>query len=229
VWFGEWSTEPAAGPQDGADPSDSEDATPAPQAEIPVPVAPTAERASEPEPSQGAVETPAPAAAQSAANGAGVALDWSVRRRQAIDDLRTQSERAASYRSFSFPGTLAEEQAFAVANEQRRVEAGQAPARTAFDSPAKGRAGLSETTVLGERIVWVTDECYAKTGSNNLFLLPGAAGLFDVPMTTCVRVHPRDDLFDDVRPRYLMSADERADRAQRLGRDDNGAGPTFDD
>jgi len=234
VWFGAWADETTTGAQDGSDSVDAEQAVPTEGHATSAPLSPLPAPATAPDP-LAPLPAPAPPEPRTAApaqqsGGAGIVLDWSERRRKAIDDVLAERERAASYQSFSFPGTLDAEQAFDEAQAQQRSEAGLAPLRTVFDSPAKGRAGLSETTPLGEQIVWVTDECYAKYGTGNGFLLPSAAGLYNVPMTTCLRVKPRDDLFANAKPRYLMSAEEHAERAQRLVRMATavGAVATFD-
>jgi hypothetical protein len=156
-------------------------------------------------------------------SASGVPIDWAAARRRAIEDTAAERERGASYRSFSFPGTLAEEQAFEeeeAEERQARIEVGLPPSKTAFDSPSKGRAGLDDTNAFGQYVVWITDDCYQTYGTSNPFLVAGAAALFLAPATTCVPGEPRGDLFENLKPSYLASRAERDDRAERLGRAD---------
>jgi hypothetical protein len=139
-------------------------------------------------------------------------------RRRAIESLATERERGSSYRSFIFPGTLAEQQAFAESEGHRRTEAGLQAPLTAFDSPSKGRAGLSERTSLGQYVRWVSDDCYETLGTGNLFVLPSAEWLYSMPTVNCVDPRPRSDLFASAKPAYLMDAKERAAADERLQR-----------
>jgi hypothetical protein len=242
VWFGAWSPVPDAGDQTGPDEIDSEPAaaargavpTVAPPAAAPATTPPGTTQAPDilplaPEPTPAPSDQASPAEAEPAGPPPpGPALDWSDLRRKAIEDFVEDRERSASYRSFSFPGTLAEEGSARVAAERRRVETGQQPVQTVFDSPSKGRAGLAAENPLGEYIVWVSDDCYARYGTNNLFILPTARGLFDAPMHTCVSVQPRDDLFEHATPAYLLGVPEHDEHAQRSRHTDAGAVASFD-
>jgi hypothetical protein len=224
VWFGAWKPVPEAAEQQGQDNTDSEagradqgtvSLRETPQdAQIPKPV--IAGEPSAPQPPAAPAEPPP-------------AIDWAEARRRAIEDVAEERERAASYRSFSFPGTIDEEQALDESERQRRVVAGLRPPRTAFDSPSKGRAGLTEHNAFGEYIVWRSDECYQTFGTKNIFILPSAQGLFGAPMTICVSTHPREDIFANAKPSYLMGAEEHAERAERLIRLDTGAIASFGD
>jgi hypothetical protein len=224
VWFGAWEPVPEAAEQQGQDDADS-DAGRTNQETVSLPETPQDAQILEPviaeEPS--AVQPPAALAEPPPA------IDWAETRRRAIEDVVEERERAASYRSFSFPGTIDEEQAFDESERERGVVAGLQPPKTAFDSPSKGRAGLTEHNVFGEYIVWVSDECYQTFGTKNIFILPSAQGLFGAPMTSCVSAHPREDVFANAKPSYLMSAEEHAERAQRLRRVDTGAIASFGD
>jgi hypothetical protein len=144
--------------------------------------------------------------------------DLTEARRRAIESLATERERGSSYRSFIFPGTLAEQQAFAESEGHRRTEAGLQAPLTAFDSPSKGRAGLSERTSLGQYVRWVSDDCYETLGTGNLFVLPSAEWLYSMPTVNCVDPRPRSDLFASAKPAYLMDAKERAAADERLQR-----------
>ncbi len=144
--------------------------------------------------------------------------DLADARQRAIDALLEERERGSSYRSFTFPGTLAEEQAFAESARHRRAEAGLQAPLTVFDSPSKGRAGLDEKTVLGAYVKWVSDDCYQTRGTANPFILSIVQGLYTAPTTTCVAATPRGDLFASAKPSYLMDADERAAATERLQR-----------
>jgi hypothetical protein len=138
--------------------------------------------------------------------------------RQAVRDVLRDRDVDASYRSFLFPGTIAEQQANDEAAARRHEEAGLQAPLTAFDSPSKGRAGLSETSPLGDlKMLWVSDDCYQTTGTNNPFVLDIAKGLYAAPTTFCL--HPtRDDLFISAKPSYLMHAQERAATEKHLQR-----------
>jgi hypothetical protein len=136
--------------------------------------------------------------------------------------------RAGSYRSLTFPGTIAEQEAFDEVERFRRVERGLQVPLTAFDSPAKGRAGISATNAFGQTIRWISDDCYQTSGTNNLFILPTLQALAGTPVTMCTRP-TRDDLFATAKPDYLMDTEERAatqamlERRERLRRPTTGA------
>jgi hypothetical protein len=139
-------------------------------------------------------------------------------RQRAIDAVLEEHARGSSYLSFTFPGTIGEEQAFHESERHRRAEAGLQAPLTVFDSPSKGRAGLDEETVLGQYVKWVSDECYQTRGTANPFISWIAHGLYAAPTTTCVKAKPRGDLFASAKPCYLMDADERAAATERLQR-----------
>src|SRR5689334_17243725 len=67
------------------------------------------------------------------------ALELEDARRRAAVEVLEERARNGAYRSFTFPGTIAEQEAFDEAERFRRVERGLMPPLTAFDSPAKGR------------------------------------------------------------------------------------------
>lgn len=191
------------------------------------PAAPT-DRTAQPEPAQTqTTQPPAPARRP--------LVDLSEARQQAIDTVLKERERGSSYLSFTFPGTLGEQQAFDESERHRRAEAGLQAPLTAFDSPSKGRAGLDEQSPLGQYTRWVSDDCYQTFGTDNLFVLPIAQGLYSAPTTNCMRVQPRDDLFANAKPAYLMDADERAaanerhQRIERLRRPTTGAVMSLED
>jgi hypothetical protein len=80
---------------------------------------------------------------------------------------------------------------------------------------------LRETTALGVRVRWISDECYQTLGTGNLFVLPSVLGLYAFPTTLCVGAQPRGDLFWDAKPAYLMNGAEReatAEKEQRMER-----------
>lgn len=146
--------------------------------------------------------------------------------RRAFLDLDSERERADSVRSFSFPGTLAEEQAARAAERLRRSERGLQQPLTVFDSSTKGRAGITEPFGNGQTIRWISDDCYQLLGVSNPFLLfPD----FMAPVTLCGQPGPRDDLFATIKPSYLMDAEERAEadaafrRREQLRRGTTGA------
>ncbi len=76
---------------------------------------------------------------------------------------------------------------------------------------------MSERTVTGDYVRWVSDDCYQTFRGSNLFVLPSLRGLAGMPMTNCSRP-VRDDLFAEAKPDYLMSDEERAEAAQRFRR-----------
>jgi hypothetical protein len=136
--------------------------------------------------------------------------------------------REGAYRSLTFPGTIAEHEAFEEAERLRRVESGLQAPLTAFDSPSKGRAGLTDTNPSGQITRWISDDCYQTSGTNTLFVLPSLQALAGTPVTMCT--HPsRDDLFATAKPDYLMDDEERAatdaaiERRERLRRPTTGA------
>ncbi len=148
---------------------------------------------------------------------------FEARRRAAVDVLEDGTRRDA-HRSFAFPGTIAQERAFDESERIRRREQGLGPPLTVFDSPAKGRAALTEEpAVYG--VHWVSDDCYVFREPLERFVLPG---LF-VPPTTCTRRLARTDLFVTAKPSYLMGEEERAavdaetQRRERLRRPTTGA------
>jgi hypothetical protein len=235
VWLGEWAPAPLPGAQQGRDEVDSEPGSTSDSAEEP----PT------PDPVQGERPTnvtdgpsrDAPPAPEQPASSTSPrpAIDWSEARRRAIEDALAEHQRGASYRSFSFSGTIAQEQALEQAERQAAISAGLEPPKTVFDSPSKGRAGLGDTNPFGQYVVWITDDCYQTYGAGNPFLVASVRGLFAAPTTACVPVQARNDLFENLKPRYLMSLGEITDRAERLqradrpGRTETGAVAWFDD
>jgi hypothetical protein len=129
-------------------------------------------------------------------------------------------------RSLRFPGTVGEERAFRESERLRSVERGLQEPLTAFDSPSKGRAGITEPFGAGQAIRWVTDDCYQLLGVTNPWLLfPD----FMAPTTLCSQPGARDDLFATLKPSYLMDDAERAEadaafqRRERLRRETTGA------
>src|SRR5882672_407849 len=156
------------------------------------------------------------------------ALDLDEARRRAAVEVLRERERAGSYRSFTFPGTIAEQEAFDEAERFHRVERGLQAPLTAFDSPAKGRAGITETDAFGQTVRWISDDCYQTTGTHNLFLLPATAGLFAIPMTNCAVPPPRADLFAAAKPDYLMDEAERAATTAASARRERLRRPTTD-
>ena len=235
VWLGEWSPAPVPGAQQGRDDVDSDLGSTSTSADVP-PTPQTVQSEPPTNPGDGSSSAPPAAPEQPAPSTLPrPAIDLSTARRRAIEDAVAEHQRGASYRSFSFPGTIAEEQTFEEAERQARIEVGLQPAKTAFDSPSKGRAGLEDTNPLGQYVVWITDDCYQTFGVGNPFLVASVRGLFAAPTTTCVPVQPRNDLFENLKPSYLMSSDEITDRTERLlrmerlGRTDTGAVASFDD
>lgn len=235
VWLGEWSPAPVPGAQQGRDSVDSEPGSTSDAAEEP----PTPDPAQSERPTNvtdGPSSDAPPAPKQPASSTSPrPAIDWSEARRRAIEDALAEHQRGASYRSFSFPGTIAQEQALEQADRQARIDEGLEPPKTAFDSPSKGRAGLADTNALGQYVVWITDDCYQTYGAGNPFLVASVRGLFAAPTITCVAVQSRNDLFENQKPSYLMSLGEITDRAERLqradrlGRTETGAVASFDD
>jgi hypothetical protein len=146
--------------------------------------------------------------------------------RRAAAEVLAERNRAGSYRSLTFPGTLAEQQAFEEAERFRRAERGRQAPLTAFDSPAKGRAGITETTPFGRSVRWVSDDCYQTVGSDNPFLLPSTAWMFAIPMTNCTTPPARGDLFASAKPDYLLDADARAAAAAERARRERLRRPT---
>jgi hypothetical protein len=144
-------------------------------------------------------------------------------RQRAVDGVLEERERGSSYRSFTFPGTIAEQQKLDADEALRRTEAGLQAPLTVFDSPSKGRAGLDEHTVPGEHFRWISDACYQNVEMNTPFTF--------VPLMTptlCARSRPRDDLFLSAKPAYLMGAAERAATAAHVKRLERLRRPTTD-
>lgn len=225
VWFGAWGLDARAGAQRGSDDADSEAGEPLPdgfEATAPLePAMPAAERAAAPEPAQPTSRRDERPAAPT--------VDWADVRRRAIDDVVAESERAASYRSFAFTGRIGEQQErFAAAGQRQVAAAGdEATGRAVFDLRSRRRAGLDEASPFGEYIVWVNDDCYQTHGTRNVFILPSTLRLYDVPMTNCVKTEPRDDLFAEQKPSYLMSAEELEERAEQWRHTETGAVAEF--
>jgi hypothetical protein len=144
-------------------------------------------------------------------------------------EVLEERAREGAYRSLTFPGTIAEQEAFDEAERFRRAERGLQAPLTAFDSAAKGRAGLSWTNASGQTTRWITDDCYQTSGTNNLFILPSLQALVSMPVTTCTGRLARGDLFVAAKPGYLMDDEERAatdaaiERRERLRRPTTGA------
>jgi hypothetical protein len=151
-------------------------------------------------------------------------IDFDESRRRAAAEVVTAQDPADSRRSFTFPGTIAEQRAFDEDERLRRVERGLQAPLTAFDSPSKGRAGLTAHTAL-DSLAWVSDDCYRLADTSGHVWLPG----FMLPATICLKRHPRADLFAAVKPSYLMDTDEHraadaeAQRRERLRRPTTGA------
>ena len=218
-----WLTAPITPP---ATPPSGQPADPIPQQ----PIAPNEEttqpaRGSPPRPTdQGPPSDSTPTATQPPTPSPRFLDDLSEARQRALESALQDEERALSYRSFTFPGTLGEQQSLRESERHRRAEAGLQAPLTAFDSPSKGRAGSSEQTAFGY-VRWLSDECYQTSGNTNLFLLPSVQGL-PGPTTVCVRARPRGDLFENAKPSYLMDASERDAAAERLQRLDRLRRPT---
>jgi hypothetical protein len=134
------------------------------------------------------------------------AQDLVEARRRAAGDVVEGATRADAHRSFEFPGTIAQQRALDESERVRRREQGLGPPLTVFDSPAKGRAGLTEEMPRGVGVVWVSDDCYVFREPMDRFVLPPA--LFIEP-TTCTRRRARTDLFATAKPYYLMGDEER--------------------
>jgi hypothetical protein len=155
-------------------------------------------------------------------------IDLSEARRRAAAETLAERDAAKGYRSFTFPGTIAAQEAFDHAERLRRVERGLQQPLTAFDSPSKGRAGLGESTSLGQYLRWTSDDCYETGGRWNPSLPEYAQALLAIPFHDCVRRQPRADLFATLKPSYLMDEDERrsaqaaSERFERLRRPTTG-------
>jgi hypothetical protein len=144
-------------------------------------------------------------------------------RQRAVDSVLEERQRGSSYRSFTFPGTIAEQQKLDADEALRRSEAGLQAPLTVFDSPSKGRAGLDEHAVPGEHFRWVSDACYQNVEMNTAFAF--------VPLMTptlCARSRPREDLFVSAKPTYLMGAEERQAATKRVQRLEHLLRPTTD-
>jgi hypothetical protein len=137
------------------------------------------------------------------------APDFVEERRRAAADLLEDGARADSRRSFSFPGTIAQQRAFEESERFRRRERGLQPPLTVFDSPAKGRAALPEEQMVVYGVHWVSDDCYVFREPPDRFAVMGLL-IPPVPPTTCPRRPARTDLFATAKPSYLMGDEERA-------------------
>ena len=163
---------------------------------------------------------PAPATAPPATEPAqevprAAPVDFTAARQRAAKEVLAERDNATSYRSFSFVGTIAQQAAFDDDERFARVERGLQAPLTAFDSPAKGRAGGIERNGLGQATAWVSDDCYRLSGTGNLFLDQLLPGFMNAP-TICTRRDPRTDVFATAKPTYLMGSDELAE-AQQAG------------
>jgi hypothetical protein len=123
-------------------------------------------------------------------------IDWQREARRVVDSAREQREREARYRTFSLsdvvPGSPPQ-------GEPR-------PRRSVFDSPAAGRAGLSYQDASGATVRWISDACYSVSGGvGNIFAFPLSVAAADLPNVTCVRLIPRSDLFEHIKPAYLLT------------------------
>lgn len=197
----------------------------------PVPQPPERARRAEvpaPHSAQPAAPSTPPDASSSPLTAPGRALELEEARRRAASEVLQERAREGAYRSLTFPGTLAEHEAFDEAERFRRVERGLQAPLTAFDSPSKGRAGLSDTSPWGQTTRWISDECAQTSGTNNPFILPSLQALAGMPVTRCTDP-VRDDLFATAKPDYLMDDEERAatdaalERRERLRRPTTGA------
>jgi hypothetical protein len=168
---------------------------------------PARERAARPTPTQppepAIAPAPATPPAAPARGNASVPNLVEARRRAAVDVLE-ERDRGDAHRSFAFPGTIAQQRAFDESERVRRRERGLQPPLTAFDSEAKGRAGLPEEPMGPFGVHWVSDDCYVFREPLDRFVLPG---LFREP-TTCTHRLVRTDLFTTAKPRYLMRDEE---------------------
>ena len=121
-------------------------------------------------------------------------VDWEEERRQAVARVREQREREEAYRTFSLDD---------VGEDAPQEEAGQ-PSKSVFDSATAWRSGMTYVDSTGATIEWVSDRCYRKSGgAGNIFAFPDSVAAADIPMTACVRLIPRRDLFEDAKPEYL--------------------------
>jgi hypothetical protein len=203
-----------------------------PSTDEPIAVAPEESRRQiieEPLPTEDATDSPdgETPSAPSPATRADRSQQLVEARERAISDFVTEQERAGSHRSFLFPGTLREQRAFEESKRLRRVERGLQQPLTAFDSPSKGRAGLTGTAAAGQEIQWTSNDCYRIRGTGNLFAYGDMVQ--QNPLSACARPRPRGDLFATAKPSYLMDEDERAEadaafqRRERLRRETTGA------
>jgi hypothetical protein len=121
-------------------------------------------------------------------------IDWEREARRVVESAREQRERDARYRTFSLND---------VVPGSPRGEPGRR--KSVFDSPAAGRAGLSYQDASGATVRWISDACYSVSGGvGNLFAFPLSVAAADLPNVTCVRLIPRSDLFEHVKPGYLL-------------------------
>lgn len=168
---------------------------------------------------------PSPGEARAAAPSGPSASELVEARRRATVAVLKDGARADARRSFSFPGTIAQQRAFDESERLRRRERGLGPPLTVFDSPARGRAALPEEPTGPYGVHWVSDDCYVFREPLDRFILPG---LFVEPIT-CTRRLGRTDLFLTAKPSYLMGDEEpaRVDaetrRRERLRRPTTGA------
>jgi hypothetical protein len=186
------------------------------------PARPTQPRPSEP------TTAPAPTVpstqSTSAAQNRPPVTDLVEARRRAAADTVDAGARADEQRSFVFPGTIARQRAFDESERLRRRERGLQPPLSAFDSEAKGRAGLAEEPAGPYDVHWVSDDCYVYREPTERFVLPG---LFVEP-TTCTRRFARTDLFVTAKPSYLMNDEVRAAVAAETKRRESLRRPTTD-
>jgi len=124
-------------------------------------------------------------------------VDWEEERRQAVERARAQREREEGYITFSFDDLIEG------GVSEGREEPG-APSNSVFDSATAWRAGMTYVDSSGATIEWVSDRCYKKSGGvGNIFAFPESVAAADIPMTACVRLIPRRDLFEHAKPEYL--------------------------
>jgi hypothetical protein len=149
-------------------------------------------------------------------------------RRRAATDVLEDGARADARRSFTFPGTIAQQREFDESERFRRREHGLGPPLTVFDSPAKGRAALPEERTVVYGVHWVSDDCYVFREPTERFAVMGML-IPPVQPITCTRPLARTDLFVTAKPSYLMHDEERAEvdaetqRRERLRRPTTGA------
>jgi hypothetical protein len=175
-----------------------------------------------------APSAPSPPMAPAAAPSGPSAPDLIEARRRAATDVLEDGARAEARRTFTFPGTIAQQREFDESERFRRREHGLGPPLTVFDSPAKGRAALPEDRMVVYGVRWVSDDCYVFREPTERFAVMGML-IPPVPPTTCTRPLARTDLFVTAKPSYLMHDEERAEvdaetqRRERLRRPTTGA------